>query len=121
MISLYACVQSFGENNQGASWTTISEDADVSLTNMNGASAINYLLLGFFNVIWIPTAMKLGRKIVYILSLILLGSGSIWGGLFHGTAQNYILSMINGIGTAAYQALIQLTVGSFFFLSCYIY
>jgi hypothetical protein len=77
---------------------------------MNGGSALNYLLLGFFNVIWIPTAMKLGRKIVYILSLLfVLGSG-IWGAYFEGTAQYYAMLAIGGIGTAAYQALIQLTV-----------
>lgn len=77
---------------------------------MNGGSALNYLLLGFFNVIWIPTAMKLGRKIVYILSLLfVLGSG-IWGRFFEGTAQYYVMLAIGGIGTAAYQALIQLTV-----------
>lgn len=103
-------MQSFGENDQGSSWTTISEEANVNLDNMNGASAVNYLLLGFFNVIWIPTAMKFGRKIVYILSLTFVCGSSIWGGLFYGTAENYILSIIGGIGTAAYEALIQLTV-----------
>ena len=77
---------------------------------MNGGSALNYLMLGFFNIIWIPTAMRYGRKIVYILSLLfVLGSG-IWGGFYQGVAQYYIMMLVNGIGTAAYQALIQLTV-----------
>ncbi|KAJ5153092.1 uncharacterized protein N7482_009570 [Penicillium canariense] len=115
LISAYACVFSFGENNWGASWTLISEDTGVSLTNMNGGSALNYLLLGFFNIIWIPTAMKLGRKIVYILSLVVLLGGSLWGGFYHGTAQYYIMLAIQGIGTAAYQALIQLTIFDMFF------
>ena len=82
---------------------------------MNGASAVNYLLLGFFNLIWIPTAMKLGRKIVYILSMVFVAAGSIWGGFFYGTPQYYILCIITGIGTAAYEALIQLTVSFAFF------
>lgn len=110
LISLYACTFSFGENNWGASWTLISKETGVSLTNMNGGSAVNYLLLGFFNIIWIPTAMKFGRKIVYILSLILLLGGSVWGKFYTGTAQYYIMLSVSGIGTAAYQALIQLTV-----------
>ncbi|KAJ5820061.1 hypothetical protein N7474_005652 [Penicillium riverlandense] len=115
LISAYACVYSFGENNWGASWTVISDDTGVSLTNMNGGSALNYLLLGFFNIIWIPSAMKFGRKIVYILSLILLMAGSIWGGFYHGTAQYYIMLAVQGVGTAAYQALIQLTIFDMFF------
>ncbi|KAJ5768345.1 hypothetical protein N7533_000928 [Penicillium manginii] len=115
LISMYACVFSFGENNWGASWTLISEDTGVSLTNMNGGSALNYLLLGFFNIIWIPTAMKVGRKIVYILSLLLLVGGSVWGKYYTGTAQYYIMLAIQGVGTAAYQALIQLTIFDMFF------
>ncbi|KAH1328056.1 hypothetical protein KXW75_000190 [Aspergillus fumigatus] len=115
LISSYACVNSFGENNWGAAWTTIAKETGVTLENMNGGSALNYLLLGFFNVIWIPTAMKLGRKIVYILSLLfVLGSG-IWGRFFEGTAQYYVMLAIGGIGTAAYQALIQLTIFDLFF------
>lgn len=55
--------------------------------------------------------MIFGRKIVFILSLVLVAASDIWGGLFYGTAQNYILSIIGGIGTAAYEALVQLTVG----------
>ncbi|KAJ5668212.1 uncharacterized protein N7477_006782 [Penicillium maclennaniae] len=115
LISFYACVFSFGENNWGASWTLISVSTGVSLTNMNGGSALNYLLLGFFNIIWIPTAMKLGRKIVYILSLVCLLGGSVWGGFYTGTGQYYVMLAIQGIGTAAYQALIQLTIFDMFF------
>ncbi|KAJ6160305.1 hypothetical protein N7470_003701 [Penicillium chermesinum] len=115
LISFYACVFSFGENNWGASWTLISEDTGVSLGNMNGGSALNYLLLGFFNIIWIPTAMKIGRKVVYILSLLILLGGSVWGGFYTGTGQYYIMLAIQGIGTAAYQAVIQLTIFDMFF------
>lgn len=54
--------------------------------------------------------MKFGRKIVYILSLVFVMAGGIWGGFYHGTAQYYVMEIVSGIGTAAYQALIQLTV-----------
>lgn len=77
---------------------------------MNGGSALNYLMLGLFNIIWIPSAMKFGRKIVYILSLICVLAGGIWGGFYEGTVQYYVMLTLTGIGTAAYQALIQLTV-----------
>ena len=77
---------------------------------MNGGSAVNFLLLGFFNVIWIPTAMKYGRKVVFIISLLFVLGGDIWGGLFHGTAQFYLSCTVSGMGTAAYEALVQLTV-----------
>ena len=109
---------SFGENNWGAAWTTISDETGVTLENMNGGSALNYLLLGFFNIIWIPSAMKFGRKIIYILSLVFILAGGIWGGFFEGPVQYYFMLALTGIGTAAYQALIQLTVCSVFLLCC---
>ncbi|OJJ82543.1 putative MFS transporter [Aspergillus glaucus CBS 516.65] len=115
LISAYACIMSFGENNWGAAWTTISEETGVTLNNMNGGSALNYLLLGFVNIIWIPSAMKFGRKIVYILSLVFILAGGVWGGFFEGTAQYYLMMVVTGIGTAAYQALIQLTIFDMFF------
>ncbi|PWY90957.1 MFS transporter [Aspergillus heteromorphus CBS 117.55] len=115
LISAYACVNSFGENNWGAAWTTISDDTGVSLENMNGGSALNYLMLGFFNIIWIPTAMKYGRKIVYIISLMFVLASGIWGGFYQGVGQYYVMMMVNGMGTAAYQALIQLTIFDVFF------
>ncbi len=45
LVALYACAFSYGENTLGAAWTTVSEETGVSLTNMNGGSALNYLLL----------------------------------------------------------------------------
>lgn len=110
---------SFGENNWGAAWTTISDETGVTLENMNGGSALNYLLLGFFNIIWIPSAMKFGRKIVYILSLVFILAGGVWGGFFNGTVQYYFMLALTGVGTAAYQALIQLTVRLFLPLNCF--
>jgi hypothetical protein len=45
LVALYACAFSYGENTLGAAWTTVSEETGVSLTSMNGGSALNYLLL----------------------------------------------------------------------------
>ncbi|KAJ5226517.1 hypothetical protein N7468_007742 [Penicillium chermesinum] len=92
LISFYACVFSFGGKQLGC-------QLDVNLRRHRR----------FFNIIWIPTAMKIGRKVVYILSLLILLGGSVWGGFYTGTGQYYIMLAIQGIGTAAYQAVIQLT------------
>jgi hypothetical protein len=88
----------------------VAEDIGVSLKDMNGGSALNYLLLGFVNVLWIPTAMKLGRKIVYISSMTIIMLTSVWNAYLHGVVQWYLNSLVGGIGQSAYQALIQLTV-----------
>ncbi|KIW79602.1 hypothetical protein Z517_06214 [Fonsecaea pedrosoi CBS 271.37] len=116
LLALYACAFSFGENTLGAAWTTVSEDTGVSLTNMNGGSALNYLLLGFVNIFWIPTAMKIGRRPVFLATTIICMAAGVWLGKVNGTA-SWMLSMtLNGVGTAAYQAVIQLSVFDMFFV-----
>ncbi|KAB2578390.1 putative MFS-type transporter [Lasiodiplodia theobromae] len=116
LLALYACAFSYGENTLGAAWTTVSEDTGVSLTNMNGGSALNYLLLGFVNILWIPTAMKVGRRPVLLLTTLICTSAGIWTANFTGTAQWMLSNVLNGVGTSAYQAVIQLCVFDMFFV-----
>ncbi|KAF1344827.1 major facilitator superfamily domain-containing protein [Delphinella strobiligena] len=104
LASLFACVMSFGENNLGAAWTT-----------MNGGSAVNYLLLSFCNILWVPTAMKLGRKFCYIGAMTINMLALIWNTYFDGPGQWYGLCIVGGFGTAAYEAIIQLTIFDIFF------
>ncbi|OJD34270.1 mfs transporter [Diplodia corticola] len=116
LLALYACAFSYGENTLGAAWTTVSEDTGVSLTNMNGGSALNYLLLGFVNILWIPTAMKIGRRPVLLLTTLICTGAGIWSASFTGTAQWMLTNVLNGFGTSAYQAVIQLCVFDMFFV-----
>ncbi|KAL4813516.1 major facilitator superfamily domain-containing protein [Aspergillus spinulosporus] len=115
LATLFATVVAYGENNFGAPWTEVAEDIDVTMKDMNGGSALNYLLLGFVNVFWIPTAMKLGRKVVYISSMAIIMVSSLWNAHIHGVAQWYLSCLVGGIGQSAYQALIQLTLFDIFF------
>ncbi|KAJ6445405.1 polyketide synthase [Purpureocillium lavendulum] len=116
LVALYACAFSFGENTLGAAWTTVSKDTGVSLTNMNGGSALNYLLLGFVNIWWMPTANILGRRLVYLTTTALCLATGFWLAAVHGTAQWMLNMIVNGIGTSAYQAIVQLAIFDMFFV-----
>ncbi|GAV28110.1 hypothetical protein PMKS-001578 [Pichia membranifaciens] len=116
VVSLYACCFAYGENNLGAAWTTVSEDIGVNMNNMNGGSALNWLLLGFFNVLWIPTAMKIGRKPVFIGTTVIALCAMVWVGKCNGNAQWFLAMTLNGLGVAGYEAMIQLTIFDTFFV-----
>lgn len=95
---------------------------------MNGGSALNYLLLGFVNIVWIPTAMKLGRRPVLLLTTLICFATAIWSANFTGTTQWMLNNALNGVGTSAYQAVIQLCIFDMFFvhergraLACYLF
>lgn len=117
LLALYACAFSMGENTLGAAWATVSEDTGVSITNMNAGSALNYLLLGFGNIFWIPMAMKLGRKSVFLATTCFCLGAAVWLGNFYGLAQWMLSMILNGVGTSAYQAVIQLSVFDMFYVS----
>ena len=116
VVSLYACCFAYGENNLGAAWTTVSDDIGVNMDNMNGGSALNWLLLGFFNVLWIPTAMKIGRRPVFIATSLISACAMVWLGKCNGTAEWYLAMTLNGVGVAGYEAMIQLTIFDTFFV-----
>lgn len=116
LLALYACAFSMGENLLGAAWTTVSRDTDVSISDLNAGGALNYLLLGFVNIFWIPAAMKIGRRPVFLATTIICLGSAVWSGAFHGFAQWILSSILNGVGTSAYQAVIQLSVFDMFFV-----
>ncbi|KAB8245115.1 major facilitator superfamily domain-containing protein [Aspergillus flavus] len=115
LISIYACVFSFGENNTGDAYTTIVEMTGSTMTIMNGGGALNYLLLGLVNIFWVPTAMKIGRRFCFLATLLLCIGSSLWMGAFHTAGEWFGSNILNGLGTSAYEAVIQLVVFDLFF------
>ncbi|KAL1586898.1 hypothetical protein WHR41_04094 [Cladosporium halotolerans] len=116
LLALYACGFSYGENNLGAARTVISEQANVPLTALAGGGALNYLLLGFANIFWIPLAMKGGRRPVLLITTLFVLGSMVWQAEFNGAAQWYLSCALNGVGTSAYQAVIQLSIFDMFFV-----
>ncbi|KAH8195192.1 hypothetical protein TruAng_010635 [Truncatella angustata] len=91
---------------------TWSDETGVSLTKMNGGSALNYLLLGFANIWWIPLANILGRRLIFLITTLINVAAIAWIGSFNGTGQWMASMVLMGVATSAYQAIIQLTVRS---------
>jgi MFS family permease len=67
------------------------------------------------NIFWIPAAMKIGRRPVFLVTTILCLCAGVWLGEFQGTGQWFGAMILNGLGTSAYQAVIQLSVFDVFF------
>lgn len=61
------------------------------------------------------SAMKFGRRPVFILTTIICMCAGVWLGKFQGTAQWMLAMVLNGVGTSAYQAVIQLSIFDTFF------
>ena len=82
---------------------------------MNGGGSLNFLLLGLVNIFWIPTAAKLGRRFCFLLTLLFCIGSSCWTASFHTVGEWFGSNVISGLGTSAYEAIIQLVVFDLFF------
>lgn len=59
-----------------------------------------------------PTANIFGRKLVYLASTALCLATAFWLAAVQGTVQWMLNMIVNGVGTSAYQAIVQLAVST---------
>ena len=116
VVSLYACCFAYSENNLVATWTTVSVNIDVGTENMRGGSSLYWLLFGFFNVFWIPAAMKIGRRPVFIATTLISACSMVWLGKCSNNAELSLVIILNSVGVAGYEAIIQLFIFDTFFV-----
>lgn len=69
-----------------------------------------FFFQGFVNIWWIPLANMFGRRPVFLATTLICMSAGVWLGSFTGTGQWMGAMILNGVGTSAYQAVIQLAV-----------
>lgn len=65
---------------------------------------------GLVNIWWIPVANIIGRRFVFLATTIICCAAGVGLGSFHGVGSYMAIQILNGLGTAAYQAVIQLAV-----------
>jgi len=65
---------------------------------------------GLVNIWWIPVANIIGRRFVFLVTTILCCMAGVGLGSFHGVGAYMGVQVLNGLGTSAYQAVIQLAV-----------
>ncbi|KAI0015275.1 major facilitator superfamily domain-containing protein [Xylariomycetidae sp. FL0641] len=94
----------------------ISAELGISVNTLSQATAWLILLIGVSLFLLNPMAKKVGRRPVYVISSIIMLSGSIWGALSkdYGT---FLGSRIwSGLGMAPYEILVQCTIADLYFV-----
>lgn len=60
--------------------------------------------------------MKIGRRPVVLITTLFVFGSMVWQAEFNGAAQYYLSCVLNGVGTSAYQAVIQLSIFDTFYV-----
>ncbi|KAI4716390.1 MFS general substrate transporter [Aureobasidium sp. EXF-10727] len=74
------------------------------------------LLQGMSNLVWVPIALKYGRKKVYVLAFLLFGASTIWASRADSYASLLAARLVLGWFAGAAECVVPLTVADLFFL-----
>ncbi|CZT42581.1 related to HOL1, putative substrate-H+ antiporter [Rhynchosporium secalis] len=99
----------------GPVWTQLTIDYNTSYFQLNVASALCWLFLGLGCVFLQPTAMKIGRRPVYLMATIFNLVGCVMGGLSKSIGLFFGVNILTGIGAAPVDSLVEISTMDIFF------
>lgn len=102
-------------NDAGAAQLSMNEELGISWTAMNTAAGVLFVGIGCFTVIMAPTAFLYGRKITYLVCIVLGLAGSVWFARVQGTSDSVWNQLFVGASEACAEAQVQLSITDIFF------
>lgn len=94
----------------------ISEQTSVSLATLNQGTGYMFLFLGLGCLFWQPMGQQYGKRIVYIVSLLLTIASQIWSAHASSSSPHWIGSKIfQGIVQAPIESMCAVTISDVFY------
>ncbi|KAL2197709.1 major facilitator superfamily domain-containing protein [Corynascus similis CBS 632.67] len=78
--------------------------------------ALNVLVLGLGNIFWVPLSNIFGRRLILVLSTLLLFSATSCGIPFTGFTPTLVIRIFQGLGSSASETVVPAVVGDLFFV-----
>lgn len=85
-------------------------------TDLTQLIAVNILLLGASNFVWVPLANTFGRRPIILISLLILVLSSMWAGLATNFKNLLAARALMGVGDGPADAVAPDVVGEIFFV-----
>lgn len=100
----------------GPAWTIWTQELrGATFTTLNYSTAIVFLFLGMGCIFLQPTALKLGRRFVYLLCTVLAIIANIIGSRATSINFLYVVQIIAGFGAAPVDSLVEISTTDVFF------
>ncbi|MCJ1409172.1 hypothetical protein MMC19_003250 [Ptychographa xylographoides] len=94
----------------------ISAELGISVNTLSQATAWLILTIGLCLFIANPLAKIYGKRPVYIVAIIVMFAGSVWGALASNYNSFLGSRVFSGFGMAPYEVLVQCTLGDLYFV-----
>ncbi|OTA99252.1 hypothetical protein M426DRAFT_325333 [Hypoxylon sp. CI-4A] len=115
-ICLFSCLNNFSGTVLSDSFTTISEELDVSLEDASGLISWVVLVEGIANLIWVPTGIYLGKRPVFLVSCAITFVAAIWAAAATSFGSLLGACILGGFGGGASEALGAAIINDIYFL-----
>ncbi|KAI9375929.1 major facilitator superfamily domain-containing protein [Aspergillus egyptiacus] len=97
-------------------WAPLNSEIGITWANLNNTFAANLTGLAVGCLIFIPFAIKYGRRSIYIASVTVQLAVAIWQAKLNTTWEVLATSAISGLAGAVSEALVQMTIVDLFFV-----
>ncbi|CUM50704.1 uncharacterized protein AC631_04959 [Debaryomyces fabryi] len=115
LLWVWAFLLAVAVNWTGPIWTDWTVEFNCTFTELNISSAICFLFLGLGCVFLQPTAMKLGRRFVYLTCTIIVIVGNIIGSQAISVEYLYVSNLLAGFAAAPVDSLVEISTTDVFF------
>ncbi|RSL44768.1 hypothetical protein CEP54_014554 [Fusarium duplospermum] len=83
---------------------------------LNAASAVNYVGTAVGCILFIPPAVKYGRRSMYILSTSIILAMAVWSACLNSLPELFVSQMLFGLANATNEAIVEMTVADLYFV-----
>lgn len=97
-------------------WGPVNEELGISFAAMSASFGINCAGLALGCVIFIPFALKFGRRSIYIVSVAGSMATSIWQGRMMTTGDLLGANLVSGLAGSIAETICQMTIADMFFV-----
>ncbi|KAH8722908.1 major facilitator superfamily domain-containing protein [Phaeosphaeriaceae sp. PMI808] len=97
-------------------WAPMTAELGFTVADLNNSYATGSAMLALGGLIFIPFALKYGRRPVYLLSLLGQFAVSIWSAKIKTTADLFLIQALNCLLGALAEVMVQMTIADVFFV-----
>lgn len=97
-------------------FVVISAKLGISVNTLSQATSWLILTIGLSLFVANPLAKVYGKRPIYIVAIVIMFVGSLWGALAKDYSSFLASRVVSGFGMAPYEVLVQCTIGDMYFV-----
>ncbi|KAG4281738.1 hypothetical protein FPRO06_10642 [Fusarium proliferatum] len=97
-------------------WVLWNQEFGWSYGQLNNANALNYVGTTVGCILFIPPAVKYGRRSMYLLTTAIIFAMAIWSARMKTLTELYISQLIFGLASATNESIAEMTIADLYFV-----